>query len=162
MTGERPRLAVIGGGITGLAAAHRLHELQPDWSIVLYEASPRLGGVLQSIRRDGFLIELAADNFIRGPSAPWAEQLCQRIGFADQLIGTNPQFRQGAHFLERSTAAGARGLSVDGPVAAFDDPRVAAAQSCRQIASDARTSHPAAADRIGREPGGVRHTPLGT
>lgn len=94
ITGARPRLAVIGGGITGLAAAHRLHELQPDGSIVLYEAGSRLGGVLQSIRRDGFLIELAADNFIRGPSAPWAEQLCQRIGFADQLIGTNPQFRQ--------------------------------------------------------------------
>jgi oxygen-dependent protoporphyrinogen oxidase len=89
-----PKLAVIGGGITGLAAAHQLHEMQPSWPVVLFEAGQRLGGVLQTIRRDGFLIELAADNFIRGPNAPWAEQLCQRIGFADQLIDTNPQFRQ--------------------------------------------------------------------
>jgi oxygen-dependent protoporphyrinogen oxidase len=91
---ERPRVAVVGGGITGLAAAHRLTELQPNWKISLYEAGERLGGVLQTSPRDGFLIEAAADNFIRGPSAPWAEKLCERIGFADQLIGTNPQFRQ--------------------------------------------------------------------
>ena len=93
-TDERPHVAVIGGGITGLAAAHRLTELHPTWKISLYEASDRLGGVLQTTSRDGFLIEAAADNFIRGPSAPWGEKLCERIGFADQLIGTNPQFRQ--------------------------------------------------------------------
>ncbi len=94
LTKQRRQVAVIGGGMTGLAAAHRLLELQPDWSITLYEALDRFGGVLQTVRRDGFLVESAADNFIRGPSAPWAEQLCQRIGFDDQLIGTNPQFRQ--------------------------------------------------------------------
>ncbi len=92
MNNIRPNIAVIGGGITGLAAAHRLQELQPSWTVTLYEANERLGGVLQTYRRDGFLIERAADNFIRGPSAPWGEQLCQRIGFDDQLIGTDSRY----------------------------------------------------------------------
>ena len=148
ITGARPRLAVIGGGITGLAAAHRLHELRPDGSIVLYEAGSRLGGVLQSIRRDGFLIELAADNFIRGPSAPWAEQLCQRIGFADQLIGTNPQFRQAHIFWNGRLLPVPEGFQLMAR-RAHDDPRLAAPQPHGQTAPDAGTTHSAATGRNG-------------
>ena len=88
-----PRIAVIGGGISGLAAAHRLNETQPEWPVDLLEATDRLGGVLQTQHQEGFLIEQAADNFLSGPSAPWAEDLCERIGFADQIIPTNDQFR---------------------------------------------------------------------
>jgi oxygen-dependent protoporphyrinogen oxidase len=88
-----PRIAVIGGGISGLAAAHRLNELQPQWPVELLEATGRLGGVLQTVHEDGYLIEEAADNFLSGPSAPWAVKLCERLGFADQLIPTNDQFR---------------------------------------------------------------------
>ena len=85
-------VAVIGGGISGLAAANRLRELHPNAKITLLEAKDRLGGVLQSERRDGFLIEHAADNFITTP--PWATTLCDRIGFADQLIQTNDAHRR--------------------------------------------------------------------
>ncbi len=88
-----PRIAVIGGGISGLAAAHRLNELQPQWPVELLEATGRLGGVLQTVHKDGYLIEEAADNFLGGPSAPWARDLCERIGFSDQLLPTNQQFR---------------------------------------------------------------------
>ncbi len=86
------RIAVIGGGITGLAAAHRLLEIHPQAQVVLYEASDRLGGVLKSEQRDGYLIEHAADMFISDP--PWAVDLCRRIGLADELIGTNDQYRK--------------------------------------------------------------------
>ncbi len=86
------RLAVVGGGISGLAAAHRLHELSPEAELVLLEAGDRLGGVLQTVRRDEFLIERSADNFIT--NLPWATDLCRRIGFEPQLLETNPALRR--------------------------------------------------------------------
>ena len=81
------RIAVIGGGIAGLAAAHRAIELAPTASVTLLEAGNRLGGVIGTVRQDGFLIERSADSFIT--NVPWAIDLCRRIGFADQLIPTN-------------------------------------------------------------------------
>ena len=89
---NRKRVVVIGGGITALAAAHRLVELDAGLRVTLLEAGPRLGGVLETVRRDGFLIEHSADNFITDP--PWAVDLCRRIGFADQLIPTTSQQRE--------------------------------------------------------------------
>ncbi len=82
----RKRVAVIGGGITGLAAAQRLVELDPSVDVTLFEAGPRLGGVLETVRRDGFLIERSADNFIT--SVPWALDLCREIGFESELLPT--------------------------------------------------------------------------
>lgn len=85
-------IAIIGGGISGLAAAHRLGELLPDWPLKLYEASPQLGGVLQTVHRDGYLIEQSADNFLT--RLPWARALCERLGLADQLLPTEPSLRR--------------------------------------------------------------------
>ncbi|HEV2969495.1 MAG TPA: protoporphyrinogen oxidase [Pirellulales bacterium] len=86
------RIAVIGGGIAGLAAAHRLLELDPSVRVTLFEASGRLGGSLHTVSRDGFLIEQGADSFIT--NVPWGVDLCRRIGLADELIGTNPEGRR--------------------------------------------------------------------
>ena len=88
-----PSVAVIGGGISGLAAAHRLTELEPSWPVTLFESTQRLGGVIGTDREDGFLIERAADNFLQGATAPWAVSLCERIGFKNQLIPTNEDLR---------------------------------------------------------------------
>src|SRR4051794_2485653 len=52
-----PRFAIIGGGISGLAAAYRLSEPLPQANIELFEASGRLGGILNTVQRGGFLIE---------------------------------------------------------------------------------------------------------
>ncbi|NOY42618.1 MAG: protoporphyrinogen oxidase [Planctomycetes bacterium] len=92
MSPTPPRIAVIGGGITGLTAAHRIGELHPTAKVFLFEASPQLGGVIQSERRDGFLIENGADNFIT--TMPWAIDFCKRIGFSDELIETNAKHRR--------------------------------------------------------------------
>lgn len=86
------RIAVIGGGLSGLAAAHKLLELAPETQITLFEASDRLGGVLGTTERDGFLIERSADMFTT--REPWALDLCQRLGIADQLISTNSAGRR--------------------------------------------------------------------
>ncbi len=90
---EKPRsVAVIGGGITGLAAAHRLHELDPSVRVTLFEASDRPGGVLQTVRDDAYLLELSADNFIT--NVPWALDLCRRIGLAEELLETRASERR--------------------------------------------------------------------
>lgn len=86
------RIAVIGGGIAGLAAAHRLVELDPGCSLTLFEASPRPGGVLSTLHADGFQVERSADNFIT--TIPWGLELCRRLGLENRLVQTNPAFRR--------------------------------------------------------------------
>jgi oxygen-dependent protoporphyrinogen oxidase len=85
-------VAVIGGGITGLAAAHRLVELDPACRVTLIDARPRLGGVVSTIHEDGFQVEQSSDNFIT--TTPWALELCRRLGLTDQLVQTNPTCRR--------------------------------------------------------------------
>jgi oxygen-dependent protoporphyrinogen oxidase len=86
------RVAIIGGGISGLAAAHRVHELDPSAEVTLFEAGDRVGGVLQTERRDGWLIEHSADMFTT--REPWAVDLCRRLGIADELIETDARYRR--------------------------------------------------------------------
>jgi oxygen-dependent protoporphyrinogen oxidase len=87
-----PRIAVIGGGIAGLAAAHRIIELAPSAAVVLREAGPRLGGVLSTVTSAGYQVEQSADNFIT--TLPWGLDLCGRLGLAEQVVQTNPAHRQ--------------------------------------------------------------------
>lgn len=86
------RIAIIGGGITGLAAAHRLRELLPEALVTLFERSNRLGGILHTVERDGYLIERSADMFTT--REPWALDLCKRVGLEDELINTDPRYRR--------------------------------------------------------------------
>jgi oxygen-dependent protoporphyrinogen oxidase len=85
-------VAVVGGGISGLAAAHRLLELDPSLEVTLYEAGPTLGGVLQTRREADYLLELAADTFIT--NVPWASGLCERVGLTDRMRSTNEAHRR--------------------------------------------------------------------
>jgi oxygen-dependent protoporphyrinogen oxidase len=91
-----PRIAVIGGGITGLAAAHRLVELsrmrdQPI-ALHLFETRSRTGGVITTERSDGYVIEGGPDSFLS--EKPAALQLCHRLGIAGDLVGTREEFRR--------------------------------------------------------------------
>jgi oxygen-dependent protoporphyrinogen oxidase len=93
---ERPRVVVIGGGISGLAAAHALVErsaqLKNPPEVVLLEASSRPGGILRSERRDGFLLEAGPDSFIS--EKPEALELAKRLGLSSRLIETNDAHRR--------------------------------------------------------------------
>src|SRR5438128_3005818 len=93
---HRRRIVIIAGGIVGLTVAHRLVELcrQTDQplDIVLLEASSRLGGVLKTENRDGFLIEAGADSFIS--EKPQTIELAKRIGLDSHLIETNKDHRR--------------------------------------------------------------------
>ena len=81
-------IIVIGGGISGLAAAHRLTELSRTGStayrVTLLEASNRLGGVIATEHADNLLLELGPDSYIT--DKPAALRLCERLGLADRLI----------------------------------------------------------------------------
>lgn len=91
-----PRVAVIGGGIAGLAAAHRLLELKEEKSlafeILLLEAAPRLGGAIATERFGDFLIEAGPDSFIT--EKPWALQLCERLGLSSRLVPTQAAYQK--------------------------------------------------------------------
>ncbi len=82
-------VVIIGGGITGLAAAWELQKQGIEYTLL--EASDRLGGKIVTERVDGFIIEGGADSFLA--QKPWAWQLCREIGLSDRLIGTNDQKR---------------------------------------------------------------------
>jgi len=86
------RIAVVGAGISGLSAAHRIVQLAPQSQLALFDAKDRLGGVLQTVHTEGYQIELSADNFIT--TLPWGLDLCQCLGLADQLVQTNPAYRR--------------------------------------------------------------------
>ena len=92
----QPRIAVIGGGIAGLAAAHRLVELsrerQQRIDLLLFEAAPRLGGTISTEHSDGFLIESGPDSFLS--EKPAALRLCDRLGATNRLVGTREEFRR--------------------------------------------------------------------
>ena len=85
------RIVIIGGGISGLAAAHRLITLGQT-SVTLIEASDRLGGTIQTAYRDGFLIERGPDSFIS--EKPHALALARQLGLESQLIQTNEKYRR--------------------------------------------------------------------
>ena len=84
------RIAIVGGGISGLAAAFALEERRQAGDALeyaVYESGPRFGGVLATEQVDGCLIEAGPDSFLT--EKPWAADLCRRLGMEDQLIGSS-------------------------------------------------------------------------
>ena len=90
------RVVIIGGGITGLAAAHRIlercGESGKQVNLTLLEASSRIGGIVQTRERDGFLLECGPDSFIS--EKPATVELARRLGIKSHLIETNQNHRR--------------------------------------------------------------------
>jgi protoporphyrinogen/coproporphyrinogen III oxidase len=89
------RIAIIGGGISGLSAAYALEERRMRGvpvEYVLFEASSHLGGVLVTDHVQECLVEGGADSFLT--EKPWVIELCKRIDLGDQLIGSNDAQRK--------------------------------------------------------------------
>ena len=84
------RVAIVGGGITGLSTAYYLAKagVQP----VLIEARPRLGGVIQTERVEGCVIEGGPDSFLS--VKPAAMDLIRELGLAGDVIGSNDHLRK--------------------------------------------------------------------
>src|ERR1044071_9432157 len=90
------RIVVIGGGIAGLAAAHRIIEIAKKKSLsidlTLLEASQRLGGSIATEKVGDFLIEAGPDSFIT--EKPWALRLCERLGLTSRLVSTPSDYQK--------------------------------------------------------------------
>src|SRR3989338_3772977 len=90
------KIIIVGGGISGLAAAYRLCELNRqgnlDLDITVLEASPRLGGVIETEKQGTFLAEGGPDAFIS--DKPWALNLAKRLGLESELLSTRPECRR--------------------------------------------------------------------
>jgi oxygen-dependent protoporphyrinogen oxidase len=93
------RIAIIGGGISGLTAAYELELARKrgadiDWH--LYEASNRLGGIIETIRHSTpegeYILEGGPDGWVS--EKPWARELAVELGLESELIYSNDATRK--------------------------------------------------------------------
>lgn len=83
---------IVGGGITGLAAAYMLRREAPDAEVMVLEQDQRLGGKIRTERIDGFVVEGGPDSFLT--SKPGGLDLCRALDLEDDLEGTKPAQRR--------------------------------------------------------------------
>ncbi len=89
------RIAIIGGGIAGVTAAWQLAKLAAagaDVHAVLFEASQRLGGIVETVRESGFVVECGPDGWVT--EKPWARELAQELGLGGEIIPSNDATRK--------------------------------------------------------------------
>ncbi len=84
-----PRVVVVGGGISGLSTAYYLR--QAGITATLIERRPRLGGVIETERVEGCVIETGPDSYIT--QKPAALALIREVGLGDDVIGSNDHLR---------------------------------------------------------------------
>lgn len=87
---NKKKVAIIGGGMTGLAAAFKLEQAKSkDVPIEydLYEKADRLGGKIETIRKDGFVIERGPDSFLARKTS--MIRLAEDVGIGDELIAND-------------------------------------------------------------------------
>ena len=77
-------VAIVGGGIAGLAAAYELRKR--GVSVQILEAGPRPGGVIRTERIDRWVIDGGPDSML--VQKPAAVALCRELGLGDRLIST--------------------------------------------------------------------------
>ncbi len=88
-------IAILGGGIAGLAAAYELTRQQQNGAhltFTLFEASSRLGGIVETVRptgpgQTGFIMETGPDAWVT--EKPWAREIAEELGLADEIIQSN-------------------------------------------------------------------------
>ena len=93
--GQGMRIAIIGGGIAGLAAAYELEKARAAGAAVeytLFEERPRLGGSLASEIVGGAVLERGPDSFLT--EKPAAAELCRELGLGEELIPSNDAARK--------------------------------------------------------------------
>jgi oxygen-dependent protoporphyrinogen oxidase len=92
---EMKSIAIVGAGITGLTAAFYLK--RAGVAVTLFEAGARPGGVIQTIRRDGFLAEFGPNTILE--TSPKIAQLVRDAGLQDRKLNSDP--RAEARFVVR-------------------------------------------------------------
>jgi len=83
-------VAIVGGGITGLVAAHQLHK--QGFRVQLFEKGETLGGSIQTTRQEGWLIEAGPNTLLDGD--PELQALISELGLSEQLLGAREGSRK--------------------------------------------------------------------
>ena len=81
---SRPTVAVVGGGIAGLAAAARVRAQRPDVEVVLLESTPEIGGKLRLAEVAGLTVDVGAEAMLN--RRPEAVDLARASGLADDIV----------------------------------------------------------------------------
>jgi len=151
------RVAVIGGGVAGLAAAYELARLARNGAAVqgvLLEASTRLGGIIETVREGGFVIECGPDAWVS--EKPWALELAEELGLAEDLMASNDAQRKTYVLIDRKLEAMPNGMRmmVPGDLEALDASELFSAEAKRMFheevgrAEELRASVPASDESV--------------
>ena len=94
--GSADRVVVVGGGISGLSAAHRLISSGRAGgvgapNVTLIEGSSRLGGKVRTEHTEGFLVEAGPDSFVTNKGA--VLELTEELGISDRVISSRAEHR---------------------------------------------------------------------
>jgi oxygen-dependent protoporphyrinogen oxidase len=83
------RIAVVGGGVTGLTAAWRLH--RAGQQVTVFEKSAQVGGAMVSIERDGWLVEAGPNSLLENAEVAG---LLRELGLEGERLSVNPDARK--------------------------------------------------------------------
>lgn len=86
MNDREPSIAIVGAGITGLTAAHCLR--QRGLPVTVYEAASRAGGVIRSVRQDGYLAEFGPNSVL--DISPIIRSLIRDLGLEPRRLYSDP------------------------------------------------------------------------
>jgi oxygen-dependent protoporphyrinogen oxidase len=147
------RVAIVGGGISGLAIAHALRSRSApgEIEVTVYEKGDRPGGNLRSERTSGFLCEWAANGFL--DNSPPTFDLVRDIGLESRILPSNDAARRRFIFRGRLHAvpSGPLAFARSGMLSLRGRLRVMGEPLARSRPAGDETIHEFAARRIGRE-----------
>src|ERR1700727_2987826 len=118
MRGARmKRVAIVGGGVAGVAAAYEFARLARDGAavqVVLFEAATRLGGIVETVREGEFVIECGPDGWVT--EKPWARELAEELGLGDEVIASKDAGRKTYVLVDKKLQAMPDGMRMMVPV----------------------------------------------
>lgn len=117
------RIAIVGGGVAGLTAAYELAQLARKGAavqVILFEASTRLGGIVETVREGEFVIECGPDAWVS--EKPWARELAEDLGLGNEVMPSNDAARKTYVLIEKQLRAMPDGMRmmVPGDLDALD------------------------------------------
>ncbi|MBB5342297.1 protoporphyrinogen oxidase [Tunturibacter empetritectus] len=111
------RVAIVGGGVAGLAAAYELARQARNGAslqVVLFEASTRLGGIIETVHEGEFVIECGPDAWVT--EKPWARELAEELGMGDEVMPSNDATRKTYVLVDKKLQAMPDGMRMMVPV----------------------------------------------
>ena len=107
------RVAIVGGGVAGVTAAYELARLARGGAGVqatLFEASTRLGGIVETVHEGGFTMECGPDAWVT--EKPWARELAEELRLGDEVMSSNDAERKTYVLIEKKLQAMPDGMRM--------------------------------------------------